>query len=115
MPLDRSDIDAALTTKGFRKDQRSDHDRYWLFVGETKQAITTKMSRGTGHRTIGDNLVGLMARQVKLTGRQFREYVECTMSGSAYVACLRAQGVELAETIEQPTTGKKAKPPARKK
>ncbi len=102
MPLERRDIDSALTRKGFRVDQDSDHDKYWLFYNGTEQAIYTKLSRGTQYRTIGDDLVGKIARQLKLTKPKLEELVDCSMTGPDYRAFLKQRGFSLTSPPPHP-------------
>ena len=95
MPRERLTIASSLTSKGFRSDPTGNHHRYWLYLGETKQSVFTKISHGSGYKTIGDELLSKMARQLKLTKMQFLRLVDCTMSEQEYVDCLRANSVEL--------------------
>lgn len=97
MTRERRDIDSALTGKGFEREQGRDHHSYRLYIGKTKQAIGTRMSMGTSHRTIGDPLLGKMARQLMLTKSDFLDLVDCDMDGPAYIAKLRANGTPIAE------------------
>lgn len=95
MSLERQDIRDALLKKGFREQTDSDHDRYFLYVGEKKQAVFTKLSRGGKHRTYGDPLVSAMAKQLKLTKPDLRKLVECSIDGEAYIGILDKSGVKL--------------------
>lgn len=84
MTRERSDIDSALQRKGFEKIE-GDHwfYIYWNLSGK-KTMKKTKISRGTSHKTVGDILLGKMARQIGLSKMQFLELVDCTLSRSAY-------------------------------
>lgn len=95
MQRERRDVAASLRRKGFREATHGDHVRYWLFVGDKRQAIYTKISHGTSHRTIQENLLKLMAYQLKLTKAECLELVDCQMDGDAYLRRLRANGVQL--------------------
>ena len=90
--LERSDVEAALAAKGFVRQDRA-HRHYLLHVAGRYTGIATMVSTGTGYKTIGSPLVSAMAKQVKLTAKQFCELVECTLSGAAYVEILRAKGL----------------------
>ncbi|HEX4338512.1 MAG TPA: hypothetical protein VH062_21555 [Polyangiaceae bacterium] len=91
MPLERSDIEASLKRKGFVEEDRR-HRFSTLVVGGQKAGITTMTSKGTGYRTLDDSLVGQMAKQLKLTKKQFVELVNCTMTFDEYVALLNEAG-----------------------
>ena len=56
-PEKRDKIDAALTSKGFEKINNKDHYRYILVVDGKVTDIRTKISRGSGYKTIGNNLL----------------------------------------------------------
>lgn len=79
-------IKKALLAKGFKEDSKSgniDHHYYRLYnkKGE-KPSITTKIS--TGEIEIDDFLIGEMSKQLKLTKRQFIDYVSCSMNKEKY-------------------------------
>ncbi len=42
------------------------------------------MSHGTAYKTIGDPLLGEMARQLGLVKKQFLELVDCTLDQQGY-------------------------------
>lgn len=92
--LERSAVEAALDAKGFTLEER-DHRYYFLFVDGKRTGIYTKVSTGTNYRTLRDPLVALMAKQLKLTAKQFRELVECKLTAGGYVEILRGQGLNL--------------------
>ncbi len=74
-----SDVKRALLSKGFRETDRKDH--WGLSYPET--LVATKISRGS-HGGIDSYLQGKMAHQLHITQHQFRELVECSMSGDEY-------------------------------
>jgi len=84
MTRERSDIDAALLRKGFEKIE-GDHSFYvyWNISGK-KTIKKTKISRGTSYKTIGDILLGKMAKQIGISKKNFLELVDCTLSQSGY-------------------------------
>jgi tRNA A37 threonylcarbamoyladenosine dehydratase len=85
MPLARSAITSALEAKGFALEPKRDHG-YYFYIGEgTKtEPIYTKVSTGSKYRTIGDDLVAKIARQLKLTKPQFANFVNCPLTREAY-------------------------------
>lgn len=92
MSLERDDVESKLSVKGFRLQDDRDHRFYWLHIDEAKQAIYTKVSTGTKYRTLGNDLVLAMARQVRLTTKEFRQLVECSLTAEGYLELLRARG-----------------------
>ena len=90
--LKRREIENALKRKGFRQSNR-DHKFFIYFTKEGKKTIvSTKISHGTGHSDIGSNLVNRMARQCKLTSREFNNLVKCLLSRDRYERELDKQG-----------------------
>lgn len=99
MGLERNKVVRALKQKGFQEDPAragQDHEWFRLFVDGQQTSVLTKVSRGSAkYRDLGDDLVRLMARQVKLSNPEFKELVSCTLSGEAYVQKLRDAGHDL--------------------
>lgn len=88
MPLDMREVEAALVRKGFQKANSSDRRFvYWTAAGQ-KSRISTMISHGRGE--ISDSLLGPMARQMRLTNKQLREFVRCTIDRAAYEALVGA-------------------------
>ncbi len=83
------DIDAALVKKGFRREIDGDH--IWYVLTGTK--IKTKLSHGMKGQTIGPELLGLMARQLRLTKSQFLALIDCTLDETGYREILEKQGL----------------------
>lgn len=92
MPLERGAVAAALTLKGFKRAE-GDHTFfiYYSHAGK-KTPVRTKTSHGSGHKDISDNLVSQMAKQCKLTTKEFRDLVDCPLSRQEYEAKLVARG-----------------------
>lgn len=85
MPLKRTDIHASLKKKGFAESTGRDHTYFIYHTSSGKKShINTKTSHGTSHKDIGDPIVVQMAKQLKLTNKQFKELVGCSMDQSAY-------------------------------
>lgn len=83
------DIDVALQKKGFACKSDGKHIRYFFLLPDgTKAGVNTLMSHGMGGSTIGDPLLGRMARQLLLTKAQFLDLVDCTLDEAGYRAIL---------------------------
>lgn len=63
---------------------------YHLCVAGMKTKIWTKISHGD--REIHDGLLSAMARQLRLTNRQFRDLVECPLTAEEFARLLRERG-----------------------
>jgi hypothetical protein len=84
--LDSERVKSALISKLKCKQDESDHHRYILYDRDGKTILaSTKISHGSKH-DIGDTLLSLMARQMRLgTKANFVGMVQCTLS---YEDCL---------------------------
>lgn len=91
-PEKRDKIDGSLTSTGFEKINKNDHYRYILVVEGKFTDIRTKMSRGSGHRTIGNSLLVQMSKQLRMNNvAEFKRYIECTYSYNSYLKFLKAE------------------------
>ena len=89
MPRSAREVTTALLQKGFRK-RHNDHAFFHLWVAGQKTPILTKVSHG--EKEIGDGLLGRMARQLRLTGKQFRELIDCSLTGEQLIRLLQDNG-----------------------
>jgi len=83
------DIDAALRSKGFHRDVSGDHLYYYF--GGTR--VKTKMSHGMMGSSLSAKLIGDMARQLRLTKKQFLALIDCSLDEADYRAILDELGV----------------------
>jgi hypothetical protein len=100
MPLERGVVAAALTFKGF-KSIEGDHT-FFIYYSQAgkKSTVRTKTSHGSGYKDIADHLVSQMAKQCKLTTKEFKDLVDCPLSRQEYEAKLIGRGfVDLPEQI----------------
>lgn len=90
MPEKRVNIEAALKIKGFQKLKKRDHDRYNLVVDGKITHIGTKMSTGSNYKTIGDNLLIQMYKQLRMNNKEeLKRFIGCKYSLEAYLNALR--------------------------
>ena len=89
MPRKARDVSAGLLGKGFRL-REGDHKFFHRHVEGKKTVVFTKISQG--EREIADGLLGQMAKQVRLSKRDFLGLVDCPLSEEQYVAMLRELG-----------------------
>jgi len=71
-------IASSLLKKGFRQTQSS-HARLTFFIDGRKSSVFTFVSHGK--KEISDGLMHQMARQVRLSHKQFCDLVDCSMTG----------------------------------
>jgi hypothetical protein len=89
MPRPARGVMAALEQKGFAK-RESDHTYFHLWVSGKKTPIFTKVSHG--EKEIGDRLLGMMARQIKLSAKQFRDLLDCPLTAEQLIKLLKSAG-----------------------
>jgi len=82
-------VDAALCSKGFRREEDGDH----IFYSFPGSCVRTKISHGMMGRDIGRELLGLMAKQLHLSFAQFLELVDCSLDEAGYRAILKKCGI----------------------
>ncbi len=81
-----------LSKLGMEKDQ-TDH-RVYRFVYEGRLVARTFVSTGsTKYKTLGDDLIAKMAKQLHVTSPFFVGIVKCSNSREDYVVRLRQQGL----------------------
>ena len=91
MPRLRRAVMASLERKGFVSAE-GDHTYYiYHTVDGRKTLAKTKVSHSG--KDIADAILGMMARQCKLTTPQFRDLVDCPLSREGYEGILKAQGL----------------------
>ncbi len=80
------EIRDGLQNKGFSV-SNADHKKYILFVKGTKTSVWTKVSHGSKSE-IGDPLLSIMARQLRLRKSQFLDLIDCPLSQNDYLVIL---------------------------
>ncbi len=89
MTLKARKVKQALKAKGFREENRH-HHFYFLEHQGKLTPINTKISHG--ETDLSDGLCSQMARQMKITTVQFRQFVDCTLTSERYVSILISAG-----------------------
>ena len=90
MPKPAKDVAAGLRKKGFQSENSKDV-HYRLYVNGKKTMVCTKISHG--EKEIHDGLLGAMARQLKLSRKQFNDLVDCPLQQHEYLKILRDIGI----------------------
>ena len=91
MPRPRKAVMAALQRKGFAASE-GDHTYYIYHTADGHKTLAkTKVSHSG--KDIADKILGMMARQCRLTVLQFRDLVDCPLSRESYEGILKAQGL----------------------
>jgi hypothetical protein len=92
MSRERHLVDKYLEIKGFNRNTDSHHISFVYETADGKRtSVRTRISHGRD-RVLSDTLMGMMARQCKLTRQQFNDLVDCPMDRSKYEAFLRDSG-----------------------
>jgi len=80
------DIDSALCKKGFRSIGDGKHVRYFL-MGQT--GVRTMISHGMMGSSLDAKLISDMARQLRISKKQFLALIDCTMGADEYLAIIK--------------------------
>jgi hypothetical protein len=89
MQRDKRKIESALLAKGFRNDETHHHYFiYWTTDGR-QTTIKTRTSHTPKMKSIGEPLLGQMAKQCELKKSDFIDLVDCPLSQEQYEAILR--------------------------
>ncbi len=86
MALAKRKVKAALRKKGFDQNEKKDHIYFyhrWKSNGFLS-GIWTRVSHGSRPKDLPKGLVGEMARQVKLSNKNFKRLVSCDMDREEY-------------------------------
>ncbi|HNY32800.1 MAG TPA: hypothetical protein PKO15_18090 [Fibrobacteria bacterium] len=86
MPRAKAKVEQSLQVKGFRVKEGDHHYFTYYRPDGRKTSIFTKTSHTPKMREIPDNLLGMMAKQCKLSKKLFLDLVDCPMSREAYDA-----------------------------
>jgi len=85
----KNDIETSLQKKGFKREiHKKNHIvfRYFSSDGKKRRIITLLSHSG---KSIGDPLLSQMARQCKLSKKEFLNLVDCTLNGPEYEEILK--------------------------
>lgn len=82
MPRKQSEVERSLQIKGFEKDGGDHHYFVYYAMAGKKTRVFTKTSHGA--REIDDDLLAQMAKQCRLSNRDFGLLIDCPMDRPAY-------------------------------
>jgi predicted RNA binding protein YcfA (HicA-like mRNA interferase family) len=93
MSLKKAKVEAGLTKKGFEQIEGDHHFFVYVTSMGTRTTVRTKTSHTPEMKEIPDNLLGQMAKQCKLSKRDFVDLINCPLSQEDYEVKLRNQGI----------------------
>jgi hypothetical protein len=82
------EIKARLVKKGFKSFQRH-HTYLFLYVDGRKSRVHTKISHGI--KEYGDDLLPLVARELKISPKQLDELLSCPLTYEGYISILKTK------------------------
>jgi hypothetical protein len=91
MPRKKIDVESALKRKGFKQTEGDHHWFVYVTIEGEKTTSRTKTSHTQKMKDIPDNLLSQMARQCKLSKRDFLDLIDCPLSREAYEDILKDQ------------------------
>ena len=89
MPKKAREVAAVLQTKGFVETTNA-HKRYVLWANGRKTLIYTEISHG--EKEIRNHMLGVMARQLRISRSQLMDLVDCRLTEPTYVKILQEGG-----------------------
>lgn len=91
MPIATRVVRRALTSKlGFDEDRTPDHPQF-LRWHQGRLVGQTHISHGSGGKEVSDKVIGLMARELQVTGPQFRRAIDCAINQDEFLNLLLAE------------------------
>lgn len=82
MPRPRKDVESGLLSKGF---QKCDGDHlYFIYYDLSGKKTPVKTKTSHSGKDLDDNLLSMMAHQVRLTKKQFLDLIDCPLSRIDY-------------------------------
>lgn len=90
MPRKHRNVRSGLLTKGFEIEENRKHIHF-IYVDLQGRTTTarTMLSHAAGGEDVSDQLLGQMARQVKLTRSEFLDLIDCPMTRESLDARVR--------------------------
>ena len=84
MPMPTGTLRPGLEARGFVRTSKADKVMTCVTRGGVRISVITHHSLGASGKHVADGVVGAMARQCKLTARQFRDLVKRDLSREEY-------------------------------
>lgn len=91
--LDGKKTYKAMCSKGFKEAARGSKDHKRIEFWHDGKLTRSRTMFSHNNQDLNDSLIGMMAKQVKLTKQQFIQFAECTLTQEAYVEILRGQNL----------------------
>ena len=81
---DKRKVESALRRKGFKADE-THHHRFVFHASDGRPtSIRTQTSHSRRYKTLGDDLLGEMARQCRISKADFLGLVDCDLTRDVY-------------------------------
>lgn len=91
MGLDYRELRSALLSKGAATEDRARHHVFYLIEVDGKRYRATKLSH-SAHGHISDDILGAVARQMRLRAKELRGFVDCTVTCEQWLDLWRQRG-----------------------
>ena len=93
MPFQRRKVEQALESKGFMRRERAHVFFLYHTRGGLKTSVRTMTSHGNSGADIDNQLIATMARQCKISRKNFERLIDCSLSQEAYENLLIDKGI----------------------
>lgn len=81
---DKRKVESALRRKGFKADETHHHRFVYHASGGRPTSIRTHTSHSRRYKTLGDDMLGEMARQCHISKADFIRLVDCDLTRDVY-------------------------------
>jgi hypothetical protein len=89
--LDYRELHSALLSKGAATEDRTRHHVFYLIEVDGKMYRATKLSH-SAHGQISNDILGAVARQMRLRTKELRDFVDCTVTREQWLDLWRQRG-----------------------
>ena len=92
-PIKRKKLKKALKKKGFKKSIGGNHTKFFFYYRWKKTSIFTIFSRGSKYKKYDISLLSKMSTQLKMTNKQFENFIKCQFTEKDYIRNLKERGI----------------------
>ena len=94
MPLQTRVVKSGLLRKGFEEQEGKHKTLRYITTDGTPTSVVTHLSHGSSGKEIQDWVISKMAGQCRVSTRQFKQLVDCTLSSEDYEALLPVEATK---------------------
>lgn len=89
--MDYQELHRVLISKGGAEEDRSSHHVFYFIEVDGRTYRATKISHGARGQVTGP-ILSAISRQMRLTNRELRQFVDCTIGRESWLELWRERG-----------------------